>query len=585
MRNRVLFLSALIVVPIYVFLLVFFEWNSLSQTLIPVSQQMAQYISLGDEIGIQRAANSLLLLPQAIAVRVYLADGTCATSAQAEGVGNKHWESEIKDPCGMETKALGFLIKRSLTAQGIGEVGRIEMLIAPPWKYIILTPIILLLAILIASLIFKNSVQKLILHLVGLIESLPLMFKKEGSLNFDLIEIDQVYNELQRLRQQEVKLAAANTFNETATQVSHDIRSPLAALEMLYGVIKDVPEDKRVILRNSVNRIKDIANSLLTKKTIFDVNDDYLKNELDAGEASKSKFSEEKIVNTLLAPLIESIISEKRLLYRDRMNVEIDFYQSPESFGLFARVQPNELKRIISNLVNNSVEAFDARGGIVTVILDLYKESRVEVSVKDNGKGIPAELISKLGERGMTHEKEGGTGLGLYHAVETVKSWSGALEIESEMGNGTQVTMFLFNEEPAKWFVPKLVLHPDMKVIAFDDDHSFHQVWKGRLELAKAIESGIELLHFTSPNEFKNFYGRNFADLTGALFLMDFEIIGHAESGLDLIEELGIQGEAILVTSRYEEPTIRNRCEKLNVKLIPKSMSGFVPIEIAKNVK
>ena len=68
-------------------------------------------------------------------------------------------------------------------------------------------------------------------------------------------------------------------------------------------------------------------------------------------------------------------------------------------------------------------------------------------------------------------------------------------------------------------------------------------------------------------------------DIT-ALFLMDYEISGSTESGLDLIETLGIQKQSILVTSRYEEKNIRERCESLGVRLIPKSMSGFVPIEI-----
>lgn len=64
---------------------------------------------------------------------------------------------------------------------------------------------------------------------------------------------------------------------------------------------------------------------------------------------------------------------------------------------------------------------------------------------------------------------------------------------------------------------------------------------------------------------------------------MDYEIIGHKESGLDLIEQFGLQKQSILVTSRYEENEVIQRCEFLGVHLIPKNMSGFVPINIAKN--
>jgi len=56
-------------------------------------------------------------------------------------------------------------------------------------------------------------------------------------------------------------------------------------------------------------------------------------------------------------------------------------------------------------------------------------------------------------------------------------------------------------------------------------------------------------------------------------------------TGLDLIEELGLgnsKNHAILVTSRYEEEHIKIRCAKIGVRLIPKGMAGFVPIEIEK---
>jgi hypothetical protein len=48
-----------------------------------------------------------------------------------------------------------------------------------------------------------------------------------------------------------------------------------------------------------------------------------------------------------------------------------------------------------------------------------------------------------------------------------------------------------------------------------------------------------------------------------------------------LIETLDIARQSILVTSRFEEPAVRARCEHLGVKLIPKGLAGFVPIHFA----
>ena len=204
----------------------------------------------------------------------------------------------------------------------------------------------------------------------------------------------------------------------------------------------------------------------------------------------------------------------------------------------------------------------------------------MQITIKDTGKGVPPELIAKLGIRGNTFHKKGGSGLGLAHAKETLESFGGTLQIESKIGVGTTLTLLLPKEEAPDWFVPKIKLKNISKIIVFDDDQSIHQIWKGRFESVQVEETRLELIHFSTPVDLRKYFGQNFAELDDALFLMDYEILDHQNTGLDLIEELGIHSQSILVTSRYEENTIRTRCEKLGVKLIPKSMSGFVPIEV-----
>ena len=54
-------------------------------------------------------------------------------------------------------------------------------------------------------------------------------------------------------------------FAKTAAQVSHDIKSPLAALDMVVFSFIELPEDKRILARSAMSRIKDIANNLLQK--------------------------------------------------------------------------------------------------------------------------------------------------------------------------------------------------------------------------------------------------------------------------------------------------------------------------------
>lgn len=240
-----------------------------------------------------------------------------------------------------------------------------------------------------------------------------------------------------------------------------------------------------------------------------------------------------------------------------------------------------EFKRVFSNIVNNAVESLPNHQGRVKI--KLQRESGFSVlSVEDNGRGIPSEILPKLGSRGATFNKEGGTGLGLSHAKSTVESWGGSLEIHSTMGIGTTVKVFLPEETPPKWFVPELNLLGYSSVLVFDDDPSIHQIWKKRLN--PFVSSGLQLIHFSSVNELRNFYRLNFAELDETIFLMDFEISHQQTSGLDLIEEFGIEDQSILVTSRFDENSIRQRCENLGVQLIPKSMSGFIPIQLSNQL-
>ena len=60
-------------------------------------------------------------------------------------------------------------------------------------------------------------------------------------------------------------------------------------------------------------------------------------------------------------------------------------------------------------------------------------------------------------------------------------------------------------------------------------------------------------------------------------------MLGYKKTGLDVIEELNISSFACLVTSRYEDLSIRNRCEKLNIRIIPKSFAEYISIKCAEN--
>ena len=226
---------------------------------------------------------------------------------------------------------------------------------------------------------------------------------------------------------------------------------------------------------------------------------------------------------------------------------------------------------------HDAVEAIPETGWVRAEISASPTQGRIKIT--DNGQGIPEDVLPMLMKKGQTYQKSGGSGIGLYHANEKITAWGGSIAIESRIGKGTEVTLTLPRLVPPRWFVNELRLFPSTELVIVDDDASIHQIWNDRIDAFKENQrNDILLRHFHSASSVKKWYLDKGHGTDSTLFLVDYELIGEAISGLDLIKELRIERQSILVTSHFENTDIRNRCEELGVKLIPKGMAGFVPI-------
>ena len=389
-------------------------------------------------------------------------------------------------------------------------------------------------------------------------------FSGDKYINYANQLIDRILSYEEAYRK-DVQLSALGTL---ASQVAHDIRSPLAALDSLAKDLGHLPEEKRIIVRSSIARIRDIANDLIEKNRQLP---------REAGAVPVPRAAEPVSVQ-LLSSVIESVVTEKRLQYRSKIGVEIDARLENDSYGLFARIQLGEFKRALSNIMNNAVEALDKSG---SVILSMgHADRRVIITVKDSGKGISPEILGRLGSRGETHGKPGGSGLGLYHAKMTVESWGGSLDVQSALGKGTAVSISLERAQSPEWFLADLSIRPGTTVVVLDDDTSIHQVWQGRFDSLRAGDKQVVLMHFSTPAEIRTWSKANPDQSAAAYYMLDYELLGYPETGLSLAEELLLGSRAVLVTSRYEEGHILEKCLRLNVKLMPKGLAGHIPIEI-----
>lgn len=379
------------------------------------------------------------------------------------------------------------------------------------------------------------------------------------------LTLKEMMNELKKSRVDSVVA-------KISRQVAHDIRSPLTALDMALHDVSQFPEEKRVLIRKASQRINDIANNLLAQSR---------------EPISNSGPSEECNSRTsvlLISSIVDPIVSEKRMQFRSKMDIEIDSVIGPESYGLFAEVNSTELSRILSNLINNSVEALSDKGR-VSIGLAKCGLDRLRLYVKDNGCGMTPEVVEKVGTKGFSLGKTTGTsgaGLGVYHARTTVESWGGRLDIKSRSGIGTQFSLILPLANPPKWFVPQLEIEHGGRVVILDDDASIHQTWQERFK-ERNNERFVELVHVLTPEELSHwvrYYGK-----TGVLFLCDYELLESSKTGLDIIMELEIEHQSILVTSRFSEKAILKQCNELGVRCLPKELARIVPVKIVEQRK
>jgi hypothetical protein len=203
------------------------------------------------------------------------------------------------------------------------------------------------------------------------------------------------------------------------------------------------------------------------------------------------------------------------------------------------------------------------------------------IKIIDNGKGIPADLLPKIKQGGISIGKKEGAGLGISGAIQNIKKWNGNYDIQSKVGEGTTFTVTLPIAEEPEWFQSTVIFSPNTHIIILDDDESIHNIWQAhfREHLGKKL---VRLDHFYEPSNFSEYCKTSRSKYD--LFLVDYELINSKETGLDLIEQLDLTKQAILVTSRHEEQEIRERIKTLGIKIIPKSFAPYIPISVVKNL-
>ena len=226
------------------------------------------------------------------------------------------------------------------------------------------------------------------------------------------------------------KFDAEKLRREFSANVSHELKTPLTTIRGFgelfgSGMITDTEDIKKY-----GSRIQQESQRLL-----FLINDIIRLSELD--ENSEVITSKVNLMDT--AKETAEILSEKA------KNAEVSIiFEGDEN--LCCMCNESYIRELSTNLIDNSIK-YNKKGGYVKVGI-FFRDGKNVISVKDNGIGIPESDTERIFERfyrvDKSHSRQtGGTGLGLSIVKHIVAYHSGTVKLESKLGEGTEITIYL----------------------------------------------------------------------------------------------------------------------------------------------
>lgn len=237
-----------------------------------------------------------------------------------------------------------------------------------------------------------------------------------------IIGVVLVFRDVSKARKIQSVLVDAEkmaTVGRLATTVAHEINNPLEAISnYLYLVSSasdlDVARSYAAEAHAQLKRVEHV-----TKNTLAFTRRAGTREELE------------------LAPLIDTVLS----LYNNKILSKVIHVEKRYAPGTSLYANPSETELVVSNLVSNALDALRQNGTLYlrTHYSKWRATPKVELTIADNGIGIPKEHQPRILEAFFTTKTDVGTGLGLWVTKQIIDAHSGNIRIRSCLGKGTVV--------------------------------------------------------------------------------------------------------------------------------------------------
>ncbi|MBE4908991.1 PAS domain-containing protein [Bacillus luteolus] len=203
---------------------------------------------------------------------------------------------------------------------------------------------------------------------------------------------------------------------ELAAGIAHEIRNPLTSIKGFVQLMKESDNsstNRYDIILSELDRINQIVGEMLVLSK------------------PQSVIHKSFNINDMIKYVV-NLTSHEALMY----NVQLEVRDKVQD--TYIKGDINQLIQVFINILKNSIDAMPKGGRILFTAEKL--NGNVEFKIEDTGVGIPEERLERIGEPFFTL-KEKGMGLGLTVSNKIIHEHKGSMEIESEVGIGTTVTV------------------------------------------------------------------------------------------------------------------------------------------------
>lgn len=210
-------------------------------------------------------------------------------------------------------------------------------------------------------------------------------------------------------------------WREMAKQVAHEIKNPLTPMKLSLQHLQRAYHDKRDNMDETIQKLsKTIIEQIDTLSNIA--------NEF-------SNFAQMPKANNMSLDL-NMILKNTVMLYRDEDGVSLT-YNSIEDKAIMVYADKDHMNRVFNNLIANAIQSIpEGQRGEVKIEVALNRNTHYCISIKDNGVGIPEDMLNNIFRPNFT-TKTGGTGLGLAMSKNIIETSGGKIWFETEINIGT----------------------------------------------------------------------------------------------------------------------------------------------------